>query len=215
MHGCGGMPDTTKRKLADELVAWCYVNLMVDSFATRGIDQACTFSGLSAIARKRTSDTYGALAFLAGQTFVDPQRVAAVGFSQSGWVTLSVAEANSFELFVLPSNLRFRAAVASFLCAGLQGRARRYPRSFLLGPSTNGRQRQTAPRKLTLGALTGYRSSKSAIPALTMVSTIWNSNPTGPYLAVGGIQWRGSEQCEPPDGAVSRSPSQLRACQSR
>ena len=38
--------------------------------------------------------------------------MAAVGFSAGGWVTLSVAETRSFELFDPPSNLRFRAAVA-------------------------------------------------------------------------------------------------------
>jgi dienelactone hydrolase len=31
-----------------------------------------------------------------------------------GWITLSVAETRSFEPFVLPSNLRFRAAVAFY-----------------------------------------------------------------------------------------------------
>src|SRR5438477_9343279 len=122
LHGCAGMPDTTKRKLADELIAWGYVILLVDSFATRGIDHACT-GGVLDIAGKRRSDAYGALAFLAGQTFVDPQRVAAVGFSQGGWVTLLVADAISFELFVRPSNLGFRAVVAFYpLCKAVVGR---------------------------------------------------------------------------------------------
>jgi dienelactone hydrolase len=122
LHGCAGMPDTTKRKLVDELVGWGYVVLLVDSFATRGIEHACT-GGYSDIAGLRRSDAYGALAFLARQTFVDPQRVAAVGFSQGGWVTLLVAEANSLELFVRPSNLGFRAVVAFYpLCRAVAGR---------------------------------------------------------------------------------------------
>jgi len=94
-------------------------------FATRGIEHGCTggFIGFSDIAGTRRSDAYGALAFLARQTFVDPQRVAAVGFSQGGWVTLLVAEANSFELFVRPSNLMFRAVVAFYpLCRAVAGR---------------------------------------------------------------------------------------------
>jgi len=105
------MHDTTKQKLTDELVAWGYVVLLVDSYATRGIDHACT-SNAFATFLARWPDAYGALAFLAGQGFVDSHRVAVVGFSAGGWLTLSVAEPNSFELFALPGNLRFRAAAA-------------------------------------------------------------------------------------------------------
>ena len=122
LHGCAGMLDTTRRKLVDELVGWGYVVLLVDSFATRGIDHACT-AGILDVAVKRRSDAYGALAFLAGQTFVDPQRVAAVGFSQGGWVTLLAAEAGSVELFARPGHSRFRAAVAFYpLCRIVVGR---------------------------------------------------------------------------------------------
>jgi dienelactone hydrolase len=111
LHGCAGMHDTTKQRLADDLVAWGYVVLLVDSYATRGIDHACT-STASATFLRRRPDAYGALVFLARQSFVDPHRVAAVGFSAGAWVALSMAEANAFELFVPPSNLRFRAAAA-------------------------------------------------------------------------------------------------------
>ena len=122
LHGCAHMPDTTKRKLVDELVGWGYVVLLVDSFTTRGIEHACG-GGVPDISGERRSDAYGALAFLAGQTFVDPQRVAAVGFSQGGWVTLIVADEISFELFVRPSNLRFRAVVALYpVCRAVGGR---------------------------------------------------------------------------------------------
>src|SRR5215467_5970867 len=122
LHGCAGMHDTTKQKLTDDLVAWGYVILLVDSYATRGIEHACPSASGKAAAQlaaissafatflKRTRDAYGALVFLARQTFVNPQRVAAVGFSAGAWVTLSVAEPNSFKLFVPPSNLRFQAA---------------------------------------------------------------------------------------------------------
>jgi dienelactone hydrolase len=113
LHGCAGMHDMTKQRLVDELVARGYVILLVDSYATRGIDHACTASAFATFLRRRP-DAYGALVFLARQTFVDPQRVAAVGFSAGGRVTLSVAETNAFEQFVPPSNLRFRAAAAFY-----------------------------------------------------------------------------------------------------
>jgi dienelactone hydrolase len=115
LHGCAGMHDTTKQRLVDELVPRGYVILLVDSYATRGIDHACMSSAFgtpSDVFLTRRQDAYGALVFLARQTFVDPRRVAAVGFSAGGWVTLSVAETNSLDLFVPASNLRFRAAAA-------------------------------------------------------------------------------------------------------
>ena len=113
LHGCAGMHDTTKQRMAGDLVARGYVVLLVDSYATRGIDHACTSIALATFYRRRP-DAYGALLFLARQTFVDPHRVAAVGFSAGAWVTLSVAETNSFELFVPASNVRFRAAAAFY-----------------------------------------------------------------------------------------------------
>src|SRR5262249_36285039 len=76
-------------------------------------EHACTSSAFATFLKRRR-DAYGALVFLAHQTFVNPRRVAAVGFSAGAWVTLSVAEPNSFELFVPPSNLRFRAAAGFY-----------------------------------------------------------------------------------------------------
>jgi dienelactone hydrolase len=185
LHGCGGMSDTTKRKLADELVGWGYVVLLVDSFATRGVEHACT-GGYSDIAGMRRSDAYGALAFLARQTFVDPQRVAAVGFSQGGWVALFVAEANSFEPFVGPSNLRFRAVVALYpICKWAMGRLV-IPTLILIGALDDWTPAaETAQRKLTPGAPTECRSSKSSTPAFTTVSTTRSSSPAGKYLVTG------------------------------
>ena len=113
LHGCAGMHDTTKQRLANDLVARGHVILLVDSYATRGIDHACTSTAFATFLTRRP-DAYAALLFLARQTFVDPQRVAAVGFSAGAWVTLSVAEPSSFEPFVPPSNLRFRAAAAFY-----------------------------------------------------------------------------------------------------
>lgn len=114
LHGCAGMHDTTKQGLVDELVGWGYVVLFVDSNTTRGIDDAACTSTAFATFLKRRPDAYGALVFLAHQTFVDPRRVAVVGFSAGARVSLSMAEPNSFVLFAPPSDLRFRAAVAFY-----------------------------------------------------------------------------------------------------
>ena len=141
LHGCAGMHETTKQKLADDLIASGYVTLLVDSFATRGIDHFCTYSAVNV--SRRMSDAYGALAFLARQSFVDIRRVAAVGFSQGGSVTLLVAETRSFESFVapsdlapsdlVPSDLRFRAAVAFYPPCGPGGLRPGIPTLILIG----------------------------------------------------------------------------------
>ena len=112
LHGCAGMHDATKQRLTDDLVAWGYVVLLVDSYATRGMDHACTSEAYSAFLRRRP-DPYGALVFLARQTFVDPQRVAMVGFSAGARLALSAAEPNAFEHYA-PPGLRFRAAAAFY-----------------------------------------------------------------------------------------------------
>jgi dienelactone hydrolase len=134
LHGCAGMHDTTKQKLADQLVAWGYVVLLVDSYATRGIEHACTWTASATFVRRRP-DAYGALDFLGTQTFVDRQRVAAVGFSAGAWVALAVAEPNSLELFGAPdSKLRFRAAVAFYPpCEGATARPPVIPTLIFVG----------------------------------------------------------------------------------
>lgn len=111
LHGCAGMHDATKQRLTDDLVAWGYVVLLVDSYATRGIDHACTSTAYAAFLKRRP-DAYGALLYLARQTFVDPRRVAVVGFSSGGWLTLSLAQPHSFYFFAPASDLQFRAAAA-------------------------------------------------------------------------------------------------------
>jgi dienelactone hydrolase len=111
LHGCGGMHETTRQRLTDQLVGRGYVILFVDSYATRGIVHACTSSAFQTFLKRRP-DAYGGLLFLVARGFVDAQRVAAVGFSSGGWLALSVAEPNPFEQFVPSGNLRFRAAVA-------------------------------------------------------------------------------------------------------
>jgi dienelactone hydrolase len=110
LHGCAGMSDTTKRKLVGELVGWGYVVMLVDSLGPRGLDHDC-FKKILATARM--ADALGGLAYLAKQTFIDPGRVAAVGFSKGAWTALALSESDtSFKLFDRPSNSKFRAAVA-------------------------------------------------------------------------------------------------------
>jgi dienelactone hydrolase len=66
---------------------WGYVTLAVDDFTTRGVMQTCTQSSFI----ETIQDALGALRFLAEQSFVDPKRLAVVGFAQGGTTALSLA----------------------------------------------------------------------------------------------------------------------------
>jgi len=122
LHGCSGLPEAVVESASERAVSWGYVILLVDSFTTRAIDHTCTPEKYAAAdISKRTLDAYGALLFLARQPFVDAHRVAVMGASQGGMVTLSVAEARSGERFVNPSNLGFRAAIALYPGCGVVG----------------------------------------------------------------------------------------------
>ena len=184
LHGCAGMHDTTKQRLADELIAGGYVVLLVDSYATRDIDHACTSTAFATFLRRRP-DAYGALVFLACQTFVDVQRVAAVGFSAGARVSLSVAEPIRSNCSSLPATCASGRRLRSIRHVSRPWRVRGYPRSSSLGPSTIGRRRQIAPIKSPAGATTGRQSSLLSIPARTMDSITRTSSPAGPCLVTG------------------------------
>jgi len=134
LHGCSELPEGVARNVSERYVSWGYVILLVDSFTTRGIDHTCTPEKYAAAdIFTRTLDAYGALLFLARQPFVDAQQVAIVGASQGGMVTLSVAEERSNQLFVNPSNLAFRAAVALYPGCGAPGGRPSMPTLILVG----------------------------------------------------------------------------------
>jgi len=146
--------------VSERLLSWGYVALLVDSFTTRSIDQACTEEKRAAeeinIA-KRTFDAYGALLFLARQPFVDRRRVAVMGISQGGMVTLSVVEERTFELFVNPDNLAFRAAVALYPPCQRPALDRAYLPSFSWVNSMTGHRPRTARGRLRAGETRDHR----------------------------------------------------------
>jgi dienelactone hydrolase len=118
LHGCNGLPGAFKRGeikglWSERLAAWGYVVLVVDSFTTRGIDNTC--AGEPA---PRVADAYGALAYLAHQTFVDARHIGIIGFSAGGIATLSAVEQHDAVLFEHEGEQTFKAAVAFYpVCA--------------------------------------------------------------------------------------------------
>ena len=87
-HGCGGPGQNTAR-MAGILRDWGYVALVVDSFSARGLTDVCGRNWPSqADAEKRARDIDATLRWLAGHDFVDPKRLAFMGYSYGGGVAM-------------------------------------------------------------------------------------------------------------------------------
>jgi dienelactone hydrolase len=134
LHGCIGLPEAVVQGVSERAVSSGYVMLLADSFTTRSIDHTCTPDRYAAVnIAKRTLDAYGALLFLARQPFVDAHRVAVVGASQGGMVTLSLAQEHARNPFVNPDNLAFRAAIALYPGCGVVSARPSIPTLILVG----------------------------------------------------------------------------------
>jgi len=113
LHGCAGLSENTRKRVAELMTSWGYVSLAVDSFATRGIKQACDQS-----MPPRQGDALGALSYLSSFAFVDPHRIAVVGSSQGGIAALQLASSHQVDIFDVPEDQKFKAAVAYYpLCS--------------------------------------------------------------------------------------------------
>ena len=85
-HGCGGPGQNTAR-MAGLLASWGYAALAVDSFSARGLKDVCGRNWpTQADAEARAHDIDASLKWLAAQGFVDPKRLAYMGYSYGGGV---------------------------------------------------------------------------------------------------------------------------------
>ena len=87
-HGCSGLLDS-ESKLRAGIAAWAdhftakgWVVLAVDNFNPRGEKEVCTQKDRPILeSRERPRDAYGALAYLATQTYVQKDHIFLMGFS--------------------------------------------------------------------------------------------------------------------------------------
>ena len=122
LHTCLGLP-ADRAALSQRIANWGLVALFVDDFTTRGLKETCSVDFPQGVA-----DAYGGLAFLAGQPFVDPKRIAAVGFSQGADTALKIAVSAG------ESDPGFKAAAAFYPpCANEAGASLKIPTLILVG----------------------------------------------------------------------------------
>jgi dienelactone hydrolase len=104
-----------------------YVLLAVDSFGPRGFAEGCSGVGSSV---DLVMDAYGALLHLAGLPFVDPDRIAIVGYSHGGQTALAAVAFDGPERLF---DRQFRAAVAFYPFCSEQNSAVAVPTLILIG----------------------------------------------------------------------------------
>jgi dienelactone hydrolase len=129
MPPCDGrLPQRLERAEGDRYTALGYALLAVDSFGPRGFSEGCSGVGSSV---DLVMDAYGALLYLVGLPFVDPERIAIVGYSQGGYVALAAVAFDGPERLF---DRQFRAAVAYYpFCQRQEAAAVAVPTLILTG----------------------------------------------------------------------------------
>ncbi len=128
LHSCLGLP-AARRSIGEALARWGYVALFVDDFSTRRIKETCAVDFPEGV-----SDAFGAKTFLARLPFVDPERIAAVGWSQGADTALEIASSRFAAAFEVPDGATFEAAAAFYPpCANLGDAGLKIPTLVLVG----------------------------------------------------------------------------------
>jgi dienelactone hydrolase len=106
-HGCGGIGNT-ELGWEKALREWGYATFVMDSFGGRGLVEVCT-KATTLRSTQRIPDAYGALRILATHPDIDGRRVALMGFSHGGIMTMEAATAWARETFMPSGKPAFRA----------------------------------------------------------------------------------------------------------
>jgi len=102
LHSCNGNWRRLDERWGRVIASWGYVTLTVDS----SLNSNCRNAAVELV-----HDAYRALNFLVRHPAVDPARVAALGFSQGGWLAMSSVERGVIEW---TATNKFRAVIAFY-----------------------------------------------------------------------------------------------------
>jgi dienelactone hydrolase len=111
-HGCNGI-GFTEAGWAAGLRKEGYATFVVDSFRGRGLSEVCT-SALTLTGTQRVPDAYGALRILITHPRIDARRIALMGFSHGGILTLDASTQWAKTRFAPASPHAFRAFIAFY-----------------------------------------------------------------------------------------------------
>lgn len=151
-HGCNGTGahDLEWARLLHE---WGYATFIVDSFHGRGLREVCT-SALTLTGTQRIPDAYGALRILATHPRIDAGRVALMGFSHGGILTMGASTLWAKQTYAPGGQPSFRAFLPF------------YPYCNTVYPE---RERISAPLRIHTGELDDWTPST---PCVKLVDSI-------------------------------------------
>jgi len=107
MHGCGGLGNAEGGWVAP-LTGAGYATFVVDSFTGRGLTEVCR-NARALLSLQRLPDAYGALRILATHPRLDARRIALMGFSHGGGLTLGASTRWAHDRYTPAAGAAFRA----------------------------------------------------------------------------------------------------------
>jgi len=159
LHGCSGLSKAARKRFSDLFTGWGYVSLAVDSFSTRGMEEACDRP-----MPDRQADAWGAMLYLSKLPFVDTKRIALVGSSQGGITTMRLASSHDVKIFDVPDALTFKAAVAFYPICSVASEALAVPTIVLIGELDDWTPAENCERWMSLRKGTGASAQLIVYP---------------------------------------------------
>ncbi len=115
LHGCAGVHKAVDIAWARQLTSWGYVALVVDSFGPRGVRSACR--GFLHVRPPRTADAWAGVDYVRALDYVDPRRIAFMGWSQGAAIAL---RASAMPAVLDDRRDSLKATIAFYPYCGLQ-----------------------------------------------------------------------------------------------
>ena len=116
LEGLAGLKDVREIGYAEQLASHGYVTLAVDTFGARNAGTNENWRALTVTESMMLADAYAALRFLQAHPAVDPDRIATMGFSYGGMITVLAAYEQMRRLFATGDE-RFVGHVSYYGCS--------------------------------------------------------------------------------------------------